>query len=115
MMGLELFTVRLQKLVGPCSSRVSVGRYDGFPTGHHSRGLVPTELVISEVRHLFAYIHLHNIIPSGEQHCHLTPAYAIRPAQAISTLGNDLSKLKAFSISVSSSSVVVSDSRPLAC
>uniref|UniRef100_A0A8I6GI18 Cholinephosphotransferase 1 n=1 Tax=Rattus norvegicus TaxID=10116 RepID=A0A8I6GI18_RAT len=53
------------KLVGPCSSRVSVGRYDGFPTGHHSRGLVLTALVISEVRHLFAYIHLHDIITSG--------------------------------------------------
>lgn len=115
MMGLKLFTVLLQKLVGPCSSRVSVGRSDGFPTGHHSCGLVPTALVIPEVRHLFAYIHLHDIITSGEQPCYLTPAYAIRPAQAISTLGNELSKLKAFSTSVSSSSVVVSDSRPLAC
>lgn len=76
-----------EKLVGPCSSRVSVGRYDGFPTGHHSRGLVLTALVISEVRHLFAYIHLHDIITSGEQPCYLTPAYAIRPAQAISIPG----------------------------
>lgn len=49
MMGFKLFTVLLQKLVGPCSSRVSVGRSDGFPTGHHR--LVPTALVISEVRH----------------------------------------------------------------
>lgn len=77
--------------------------------------VVPTALVIPEVRHLFAYIHLHDIITSGEQPCYLTPAYAIRPAQVISTLGNELSKLKAFSTSVSSSSAVVSDSRPLAC
>lgn len=47
--------------------KVGIGRYDGFSTGHHSHVLVPSALLISEVRHFCLYVHFPDMITSGEQ------------------------------------------------
>lgn len=51
----------------PAQYKVGIGRYDGFSTGHHSHVLVPSALLISEVRHFCLYVHFPDMITSGEQ------------------------------------------------